>query len=227
MDIHHNTVENALRDLHQDSKKVKQLADVLEEERGLDSLAVKYGNQAIFARNYSQVKARIAQLKRDLSVLSPPDVIVILDDEGDSDDGDSDDGDSDDEEESEDVMDIDSELKREDSVEVEPIQTRTFTHSGRRVSRSPSEYRESPVEADDVNQYPKRTRGRQRTVPKLTVQQLKDISAWKVHNGSAKYNWKEVAKTVPSVQGMRYERIRRAFNSQRYCTLQRREPWPY
>ncbi|KZO91729.1 hypothetical protein CALVIDRAFT_541626 [Calocera viscosa TUFC12733] len=216
-----NTLENDMRDMHQCSKKMKQLADVLEEERELDSLAAKYGSTEIFATNYRRVKAQIAKLKLELSGSSPP--IVISDDEGDADDGEEDDA-----EEDEDCMEIDSEsLKREESVEFEPMETRRSTRSRRRVSPSPSEYRGSPVESNHVNDEPKRTRRARRRCLKLTEEQLTAISSWKVKTGHDKYIWKEVCKTIPSLHGLDPKRVSVSFDSQRAYTLKLGKPWPY
>ncbi|KZO89818.1 hypothetical protein CALVIDRAFT_543247 [Calocera viscosa TUFC12733] len=52
MPVYEHTLEIDLRDFHQHAKKVKQLAEVLEEERELDSLAAKYGGTEIFVREY-------------------------------------------------------------------------------------------------------------------------------------------------------------------------------
>ncbi|KZT51323.1 hypothetical protein CALCODRAFT_488013 [Calocera cornea HHB12733] len=90
-----DSLQQNLHDFRQRSQKLKQLAEVLKEEKELDSLAQELRDNEIFVAEHDAVKELSNKIKRDFAAQrsslhrSKPsrvpvgaDVIVISDDEG-------------------------------------------------------------------------------------------------------------------------------------------------
>ncbi|KZO91731.1 hypothetical protein CALVIDRAFT_568043 [Calocera viscosa TUFC12733] len=169
MPVYGHTLEIDLRDFHQHAKKVKQLAEVLEDERELDSLAAKHGNKEIFAAAYTRVKELGAKLQAELSAnpevssktsrvaakRSPSDVMVISDDEG-YDEG----------------------------------KTRSSTIKGK-ASVERWEDSESDRDSDPAQSPIRAPRRRGLLLPQLSEHELQALAAWKADSGYDRYKWIE------------------------------------